>query len=312
MIFKNRVALIIEGGIGDNITATPMIRSMRKKYPKFEIGVIGSYGEVFFYNPNIDVLGDYGNPGYFYDSFIKNARICYRRRVEELRIGTDLHNFSVCEAWCKLYDLEYDGGNADIFLTEQEEQTAKEFMSQFKKPVILIQIQGAVGKGTLQKISNVRAWVPEEAEKVIDAFKHKYSFVQADLGGKDLNGVEWKLPVVPTRNLIALVKYCSTFICMDSFWQHVSRCFGKKGVVLFGGSNPATDGYDHNINIYHAGVCKDQPCYRPEGVILDFMPRTGFEQQPQLWNCPNPLCMKSIKAEEVIEALEKVLKNPKQ
>lgn len=306
MKFEDRVVLLIEGGIGDNITSSVMVRNARKKYPNHKIGVCASYGDIFFNNPNVDIHGDYGNPGSFYESFIKNASICKRSRIEKTRVGTDLINRHVTQVWCDLYDVPFDNCNPEVFLTEDEDRQAVDFINQFNKPTVLIQVSGGVMKANQQRVANQRTWIPEEAEEVIRAFRGRACFIQGDLGGKILKGVDWVLPLVPTRNLLALMKHIASFICMDSFWQHASRCFMKKGVVLWGSSNPKNMGYDHNINIYHPNVCEGQPCWRPEGVFMDYT--ANKDGSLNYWNCPDVKCMKDIRAEEVISSLDKILK----
>ncbi len=297
---ENRIALFIDGGIGDHISCTPMLRGMKAKYPDYKLGVIGSHGDVFLNNPNIDLLANEKNPGLFYQDFAKNAKICKRERIEKTRVGTGLIDKHIYQAWCDLYNVPYDGKNAEVFLTEAEETQARIFLSRFNKPVVLIQ-------HTCGQITNNRSWFKEEAEKVIDALKDKIDFIQVDLG-EGLKGVEHRIPEVGTRNLIALMKHCKTFVVLDSFWQHASRCFNKRGVVLWGSSNPKNTGYDHNINIYHKDVCEDQPCWRPEGCFMDFGVRKKAEDKLEYWQCPDVKCMKEIRGEEVIQALGEILK----
>ena len=50
--------------------------------------------------------------------------------------------------------------------------------------------------------------------------------------------------------LETLVHECRTWISVDSFFQHFCWDLGKKGIVLFGQSNPAIFGHEENINLY--------------------------------------------------------------
>lgn len=54
------------------------------------------------------------------------------------------------------------------------------------------------------------------------------------------------------NELKSLVKECDTWIGIDSFFQHLAWRVGKKGIVLFGQSNPRIFGHPENINLYVA------------------------------------------------------------
>lgn len=49
--------------------------------------------------------------------------------------------------------------------------------------------------------------------------------------------------------LAALVKYCRTWIAVDSFFQHFCWDLGKPGIVLFGQSDPLIFGHPENVNL---------------------------------------------------------------
>lgn len=46
-----------------------------------------------------------------------------------------------------------------------------------------------------------------------------------------------------------IVKNCDTFISVDSFGQHLAWSLGKRGIVLFGQSDPNIFGHDIHINL---------------------------------------------------------------
>ena len=54
---------------------------------------------------------------------------------------------------------------------------------------------------------------------------------------------------VPFAVLERLVKECRTFIGIDSFLQHLAWYHNKKGVVLWGQSDPLIFGHDIHINL---------------------------------------------------------------
>jgi ADP-heptose:LPS heptosyltransferase len=95
------------------------------------------------------------------------------------------------------------------------------------------------------------------------------------------------------------MKYCESFVVIDSFLNHLSAAFDKKGVVLFGGTSPERLGYKHNVNlIKDKCACPERPCH-----ISDFASHLGK------WRgCDYDYdCMK-ITAETVFEKLKEILK----
>lgn len=46
-----------------------------------------------------------------------------------------------------------------------------------------------------------------------------------------------------------LLKGCALWVSVDSFLQHLAHHVGKKGVVLWGPSDPRIFGYPNNVNI---------------------------------------------------------------
>jgi len=54
---------------------------------------------------------------------------------------------------------------------------------------------------------------------------------------------------LPIDQLSSLVKMCDTWISVDSFGQHLGWDLGKKGIVLFGQSDPNIFGHPENINL---------------------------------------------------------------
>lgn len=54
---------------------------------------------------------------------------------------------------------------------------------------------------------------------------------------------------LPIKEIERLVKGCDYWISVDTFLQHLAQRVGKKGVVIFGPSDPNIFGYPNNVNI---------------------------------------------------------------
>ena len=54
---------------------------------------------------------------------------------------------------------------------------------------------------------------------------------------------------LPISELRELIRQCRTWIGVDSFFQHLAWDEGKKGIVLWGVSDPLIFGHPENINL---------------------------------------------------------------
>ncbi len=54
---------------------------------------------------------------------------------------------------------------------------------------------------------------------------------------------------LPLADLEILVKECKTWMSCDSFFQHLCWDLGKKGIAIFGQSDPNIFGHPENINL---------------------------------------------------------------
>lgn len=54
---------------------------------------------------------------------------------------------------------------------------------------------------------------------------------------------------LPISELSKLILECRTWISVDTFVQHLGWDLGKKGIVLFGQSDPVIFGHPENINL---------------------------------------------------------------
>ena len=65
----------ISGGIGKNIMATAVIKSIKKKYNNHNLIVLTAWPDVFLNNPNIYRVFRFGNTPYFMEDYVKDDTI---------------------------------------------------------------------------------------------------------------------------------------------------------------------------------------------------------------------------------------------
>lgn len=90
---------------------------------------------------------------------------------------------------------------------------------------------------------------------------------------------------LPIPELRTLLKECRIWISIDSFMQHLGWDEGKKGIVLWGPSDPLIFGHSENINLL-----KDRSCL--------------VENQFIWWEATKHKNDRFVKPEEVLKYLE--------
>jgi ADP-heptose:LPS heptosyltransferase len=84
--------------------------------------------------------------------------------------------------------------------------------------------------------------------------------VQIGRTGEEDLGANFKMFNLPFKEIRALIDKCDLWISVDNFLQHMIGPNGKKGIVIFGPSNPIIFGYPNNVNLFKdiSGFRKDQ------------------------------------------------------
>ena len=80
--------------------------------------------------------------------------------------------------------------------------------------------------------------------------KENCYIIQIGVGDeKKLNNVDEYCFNKPLKEIIPLLRKSSTWVAVDNFFQHFAWYYGKKGVVLFGQSDPNIFGHSENANL---------------------------------------------------------------
>jgi ADP-heptose:LPS heptosyltransferase len=87
-------------------------------------------------------------------------------------------------------------------------------------------------------------------QELIDALNNKYYIIQVSLKGEKIlqNISELKLNS-SLKDLKKLLLECDFFITVDSFFHHLATLVNKRGIVIYGYSDPKIFGNDMHINI---------------------------------------------------------------
>ena len=310
---NHAMLFFVQGGAGDVLAATPMIRYWRNKYQQDEVVVLSTYPHLWKNNPHVDTIFPLADPTDIYEQYKGRIRFFKKHFIyDHIFDVPGLKSATLPEFICNVYDAEYDGQPLDYFPTAQELKIAKTFLSQFKKPVILLHLIGSIPSESPQpqKVHNHKDLRFDDLKPIIAAYKEHYDFVQIGLTGEPLIEGAFRGFGIPMREAAALVPQCKTFVFIESFFAHVANAVRKRGVVVFNNTSPSFFGYPSNINVSYANGCPEWPCNRPIGALMDI--QAGYfdplTRGRPLWSCANQRCA-ATPPQMLIEALAAALKD---
>ena len=87
-------------------------------------------------------------------------------------------------------------------------------------------------------------------KEVVNALRFKgYYIIQIGVQGEENIGANEVKYNAKLSELRELLDDCDTWISVDTFFQHFATYYKKKGIAIFGKSDPNIFGYDENINL---------------------------------------------------------------
>jgi len=173
--------IIQDGGVGDAICATPMIKAAKKFYPNRKIIVGSAHADILRGNPDIDRLYHLGAPGNLFDQWVKPLR-----QFGSV-IKRDIYNASAHKLfpgplsmiWCHLYGVPFEGDDVKVYLSEEEIDEAKYFVKSFKRPVVAIHGTGAkLLFNPAVQITPNKDWFPEYWIEIVKILTEDFDVIQ--------------------------------------------------------------------------------------------------------------------------------------
>lgn len=235
----------ISGGIGKNVIATSVVRSMNIQYPHRKIVILTAHPDIWINNPRIHRVIHFGQTAYFYDDYIKDRDTLIFTHDPYGSHDAIYRKKHLSQVWCEMYNLEFTGETPEIYFTLLEKDHISSLINK-TKPILLIQPFG--GAQTNNKYSWMRDIPPVLAQKIADEFKNDYRIIQIKREDQlGLNGVEY-LSNNP-RTLALSLLFSDKRIFIDSYMQHAAAAMGLSSYVFWIGNSPVTFGYQIHKNI---------------------------------------------------------------
>ena len=147
-----------------------------------------------------------------------------------------------------------------------------------------------------------KRWLPERFAALADELQERGARVFFSAGARDLEVIRevlestgrppMVLPVMPLRQLAAVISWCNAFVSNDAGPMHISAALGVPTIGIFG---PGEENiwFPYEKSKGHVAVRHDVPCHP---CHKDFCPRAGEGFME---------CMKQLEVERVIEALKR-------
>ena len=216
--FISKVLFIRAGGLGDVLLATPVVRAVKRKFPKAKISFATSVPEVLQGNLNIDeVVSMYGLQPNNYDLVVD----LYYERTPKIHI---------VQAYLEQAGVESNDWSLDFQLKPEDVKFAAE----------------KFGSGQWVVIHTGKTWVSREWS--IDKWQQLVYQLQvegyniAEVGRGDtvrLEGISYSAcGRVTVGQMAGLISQAKLFVGIDSLPAHIAQAVGTKSVVLYGAVDP--------------------------------------------------------------------------
>jgi ADP-heptose:LPS heptosyltransferase len=179
----------------------------------------------------------------------------------------------------KMHQSDITNIKCDIFLTDEEKNTAKHVIDKLRYAV-------CINPSSTYKI---KEWDIYKWEKIINLYPN-INFIQ--IGSPEECKIKGTLDFrnYPLRYQLGILSFSNFFIGLDSFWNHASFALNIKSIILFGPSSPKIWGNFNSSIIYKKTNCS--PC-------LDWL---HYNQCPY-----GKKCMNNIQILDVKKAIDELI-----
>lgn len=236
------------GGLGKTVSFSSIIEDLYNK-DKRKICIESGWPEVFYNNPYV-ASSSFFNEN---DKFISNSS--YFKNYENI-YGFDPYysNFlkkdqHIIHSFQELYGLNIEDKEPVIYFDPVEEQNILSWVNNIK-PFILVQFNGgAMHNHPDPQFGKLRNY--SYGQELINTIKNNFPTLNIITFDKQQYQNTLNVQIQKREHYFILAKYAEYFIGIDSSLQHFAsnKLINKKGIVLWGGSDPKHYGYKKNINL---------------------------------------------------------------
>ena len=243
---------LIEGGLGKNVAATSLCKTLKETYPHRSLILLCTFPDVFANNPYIDRVFGLNKLSYFYENYIQDKDTLIFRQDPYHQSGHITNKDHIIKSWCDILDLPYTFQQPKLYLNYAQKFPKSNLFRD--KPVLLLQttsVQFYKDDGTLEEPYHWQRDIPYElAENIIKKYNSKYHIIHLTTpGGYNLKGVERLDTNISFIEMCHLLLNSNKRILVNSVLQHIAPSFNLKSDVIWVGSSPKVYGYSIHNNI---------------------------------------------------------------
>lgn len=239
----------IQGGLGKNVAATALLKSIKETYPDRKLIVVASWPQVFLNNPHVDRVYNGGSIPHFYEDYIEEKDVIICTQEPYHQTGHITKKQHILQSWCELLGIEYKNQQPQLFYNYAEQKAYQQEPS--SKPILLIHTSG--GPLNDNVAYNWTRDIPMEfASAIVDKYSSTHNIVQVTREkGYKLQHPSVKIvdSSMTNLNLFSLFQNSNKRILIDSCLQHVAAAMNLPSTVLWVGTSPTLFGYKQHNNI---------------------------------------------------------------
>ena len=261
----------IEGGLGKSIMATAMVKVIKKRYKNSNLIVVTANPDIFLNNPNVFEVHNINQIEGLYLRYVKDQKC--KIFIEDPYRNTDFlteEPILLLKTWCKIYGLNYNGEQPQIYLTQPEIDYFSPFYKT-DKPILAIQPHGGP-EGVGYNYSWTRDIPSIVVNQVIEHYKKDYTIIH--IKRPDQIVYPGTLQAQDGfRSIAILLQISDKRLLIDSFAQHMAIALDLKSTVCWVSTKPEVFGYKNNDNIKSQPFTKEpdlsNSIYNPFNLTQD-------------------------------------------
>jgi hypothetical protein len=237
----------VEGGLGKNLAATALVKSLHEKYSDRKLVIVASYPEVFLNLPLVYRVYKMGSTQYFYDDYIKDKDTIIFKHEPYYETNHILKRKHLIANWCKLMDLKYEFQTPVLNFNFVQQRNSLKWQRDL--PILIIQTNGGPLNSTLE-YSWTRDIPYALALQIVEKYKNTHYIVQiCKPSSMHLPDVEVLDQPMSAMDLFTLLAVSDKRFLIDSSLQHAAAALNKPSTVFWIGTSPENFGYSMHNNI---------------------------------------------------------------
>lgn len=237
----------IQGGIGKNIMATAVAKSIKTQYPDSKLIIVTAWKDVWLELPFIDEIRHFQETGGIYDTYVKDQNILVFRHDPYASTEYITRKKHLIEIWCDLFNIPCTQKTPILKFNPVEEYNLKNSI-QTEKPLLVLQSNGGVNNSPTPRYAWARDLPTETTQRLLDTLSQEFHIFHIR-NNNQFSFRNTQTAEISLRQAMLLIKYSKYRLLIDSFGQHAAAAFNLPSTVCWIANTPITLGYAIHDNI---------------------------------------------------------------